>query len=201
MRLIWFYSDLLLNWLFRFIYGLEVYGLKNIPQKGPFIVAANHRSNWDPPVLGAALFKKEVNFISKKSLFNNKLFAMLISYYNAFPVDTQGFDREAIKKFIELLRDGRVVVIFPEGTRSRTGVFLPPKSGIGYVAMKMKVPVLPALIWGTHEPMIYHILRIRPYFVAFSKPLYPPDVPLTSKSAQEFSEKIMDEIKKLALWK
>lgn len=132
------------------VWGLKISGKRNLPPVGPVIVASNHIAFIDPPVIGASVWR-ESHFAAKKELFNNFLLKPVISYLNTFPVKRTGFDNAALKICVNALKSGGVLVFFPEGTRSRTGVMLPFKRGIGYLVAKTGAAVLPTYISGTNE--------------------------------------------------
>ncbi len=113
---------LLVKIYYYIVYNIKVYGRENIPkQKSGFIVASNHQSFNDPPVLGIT-FNGKYTFMAKEELFQkNALFAWLIRRLGAFPVHRGAKDNSAIENAIESLKHGRIFIIFPEGTRSKDG--------------------------------------------------------------------------------
>jgi 1-acyl-sn-glycerol-3-phosphate acyltransferase len=120
-----------------------------MPRTGAVIIASNHIALIDPPVLGASIFR-EANFAAKVELFRHPLLKMLISYLNAFPVRRDGIDNVALKNSLRTIEAGKVLIIFPEGTRSRSGEMLPFKRGVGYIVARTKAVVLPVYIKGTN---------------------------------------------------
>ncbi len=151
--------------LFRRVLRLEVSGLENIPDE-PCIVAANHRSNLDPPVLNA-VFGEPLFFLAKEELFRPPL-GWVMKHMRALPVRKSAGDLEILEYTIELLREGCRVGIFPEGARARPGEFLRPKPGVGLLAVKSGFPVLPVYIEGTDRilprgalvPRLGHPVRV-----------------------------------------
>jgi 1-acyl-sn-glycerol-3-phosphate acyltransferase len=142
------FSDLCLKELFN---G-KIYGQKNIPPSGPFIVAPNHLSHLDPPFVGAAFQKRELMFLARKTLFKPGFWNWLLSHINVIPVNKENSsDISAIKKALAFLKNGLGIVIFPEGTRSLDGNFGPAQPGIGFLACKSQAPVIPVRIFGTYE--------------------------------------------------
>ncbi len=129
------------------VYNIHVIGGENIPkEKGGYIIASNHVSNNDPPVVGIT-FKGKYTFMAKQELFEiNPLFTWLIKRLGAFPVKRGAKDNSAIEKALESLKDGRIFVIFPEGTRSKDGTLGHAKSGVTLIAAQAKVPVVPVFI-------------------------------------------------------
>ena len=112
------FLDVVLGILFKIFLRLEVHGAENIPKTGPLVIASNHLSLLDPPVIGVAAPRK-VHFMAKRELFVPVL-GYIYKTLGAFPVNRGGADRAAIKHGIEILQSGEVLAIFPEGTRSKT---------------------------------------------------------------------------------
>ncbi len=184
--------------VFYKIFGLRIEGADNVPEKGGVIIAPNHRSNYDPPLVGCCIGNRPVTFLSKKGLFINKFVSWVLRSVHAVPVDTENPGIKSMRFFVNLLNEGRAVMMFPEGSRSKTNQFLPAQPGVGYLSIKTKVPVLPVLITGTHESMLKHFLRQTPLSVKFGAPIYPEYGRPDMKNARELAEKIMDKIKGLA---
>lgn len=128
----------------------RISGRENIPREGGFILASNHISYYDPPLVGCWQ-PRELYFFAKKELFRNKLFGALISAVNSLPVSRGAVDRQALKAAIEVIRAGYGLTMFPEGTRSKTDHFLKPKPGIGIMATRAECPIVPCYIHGTNK--------------------------------------------------
>lgn len=135
---------------FRLFYGLKVAGLKNIPCTGKVIIASNHRSDFDPPLLGG-IVPREVHFFAKEELFQSRWLGPLIRYLNAFPVRRGQLDREALTTCQSVLRQNGALIFFPEGTRAPSDGFLKAKLGIGWIIALTDAPVVPVYIHGSHE--------------------------------------------------
>lgn len=131
-------------------YGWRVEGRENIPAEGPVILVANHISYLDPPLLGAAL-ERPVHFMAKAELFRNRIIGNILRRVHAFPVERGTADRRAIRQSLELMSEGKVLAMFPEGTRSRTGELLPGQSGVAMIALRSRAMVIPAGIAGTSK--------------------------------------------------
>ena len=137
---------------FRLCYDFKVTGLENIPKTGALLIAGNHLSNADPPAIGCmAGLVRDSRFVAKKELFQVPGLGWFFRHCNYIPVDRarQIGDFGALKEVVSALEKGESVVMFPEGTRSKTGKPQKPKSGIGYLVYKTGAPVLPVKIEGT----------------------------------------------------
>ena len=134
-------------WLMYHIkFTLKVIGKENIPKKGGIIIASNHVSNFDPPMVGI-IFKGVCTFMAKEELFQkNKLVSWVLRHLHAYPIKRGARDSSGIDKALEGLKKGWNFVIFPEGTRSKTGELGKPKSGVSMVAAQAGVPVAPVFI-------------------------------------------------------
>ncbi len=179
---------------------MKVYGRENLP-KPPFILAPNHISNYDPPVVGIALKKYEIYFLAKEELFlPNRAFAYVIEKVNAIRLKRGGIDLDAMRIAIEKLKKGYPLVVFPEGTRNKTDkLLLPGKAGVAFLMMKANVPIVPTLIIGTNRGLMSAIMGKSKLSVTFGKPIY-PDVweGMKPKKAREYLAKlIMDKIREL----
>lgn len=128
---------------------LECEGWEDLPE-GPCLLASNHQSMLDPPLVGAAL-PREVAFVARKTLFGNPVFGWVIRACHALPLDRDDADLGAIRRALAVLAEGRKLVIFPEGTRSADGGLLPAKAGAGLLAIKSGVPVVPIRIRGARD--------------------------------------------------
>lgn len=135
--------------LFKTIFRWEIHGLENIPAAGPTILCANHISNWDPPFIGSPL-DRPVHYMAKEELFRVPVFGWLIRQFGAFPVRRGGVSKESIKLALQLLGQGRVMGVFPEGTRKNTGGV--GKKGAAMLALKSGATVIPVAIVGNYKP-------------------------------------------------
>ncbi|WP_211230145.1 lysophospholipid acyltransferase family protein [Desulfovirgula thermocuniculi] len=169
----------------------KVEGAENLPPTGGVLVVSNHASYWDPVVVGCAL-GRQVHFMAKADLFKIPLLGAVIRALGAFPVQRGSGDRQAIRRALELLEEGKVVGIFPEGTRSKTGTLLDPHRGAAMLALRAKVPVLPMALLNT--PGVFGRVRVR-----VGKPLYfaGNGEAFGRRDYQAVSREIMQEIKRL----
>ncbi len=155
----------------------DVAGLENLPETGGYIVAANHASHLDPPIVGQFL-PRQVSFFARKTLWKPGLAAWWLTAVGTIPVDRDGgTSLDAVKRVLSDLAGGKVVIVFPEGTRSATGELQAPKAGVGLLACKARVPVVPARVFGSFEAFgRAGKLRLgSPVSVTYGKPLYPAE--------------------------
>lgn len=145
-RLLQFMSQML---FITFVQG-RAYHRERIPAKGGVLVIANHQSYLDP-ILAALPIGRPFNPMARDTLFRNPLFSALIRSLYAFPVRRGKADMNAVKEAIRRLRQGRIVLMFPEGTRTRDGSILPLQPGVVLIAQRAGVPILPAVIDGAFE--------------------------------------------------
>lgn len=173
MQLHIFLSAVIAFWLAKLFMGLRIEGNPNIPRKGRLIIAANHISNWDPPIMGVAVaLRREVFYLAKEELFkSNRFYSKLLSKYNAIPIRRQTIDRKSIRISSYHLRKGRAMVIFPEGKRNKNPKkgFLKPLPGVGYLALKTKTPIVPTYIENTAVPLLTLLKRKKRVQVRFGK--------------------------------
>lgn len=138
-----------LVWLFlHIVYNLHYEGRGNIPKGTPVIYASNHRTNADPPLLAAG-GRGKYAFMAKEELFRNKLFAWLISILGAFPVSRGKGDMRVIDTAADRLKQGRSLMIFPEGTRSKDGRVHRGKNGAALIAARTGCQIIPVgIVFG-----------------------------------------------------
>lgn len=134
----------------KLVFRIKVRGQEQIPVAGGFILASNHRSWYDPPIVGS-WSTREMYFFAKQELFKNKLFGAIIRSTNAFPVKRGTIDRAALEMCQQIVRDGDGLVFFPEGTRAIDREFLDPKPGIGLLATELCCPVVPCYLHGSNK--------------------------------------------------
>lgn len=174
--------------VYGFFYGLcrlvyqmffrgDVAGLENLPEAGGYIVAANHASHLDPPIVGLFL-PRQVSFFARKTLWRPGIASWWLTAVGTIPVDRDGGTSiDAIKRVLQALAGGKVVIMFPEGTRSPNGELQAPRPGLGLLACHAQVPVVPARVFGSFEAF-GRDGRLRlgtPVSVAYGRPLAPSD--------------------------
>ena len=177
----------------------EVVGMENFPADGPFLIASNHASHLDPPVVGCHV-PRQMRFFARKSLWNNRLFAWWLDQVETIPVERDSGDIGAIKRVLQALNENRAVVLFPEGTRSVDGHLQKPKAGVGFMACKTGVPVVPCRVYGSFAAFGKGSAIPRlgtPITVVFGPPISATDYddPTAGKARYETAaQRIMDRI-------
>ncbi len=147
---------------FHVYFRMSRIGREHIPADGPVIVASNHRSFLDPFVV-ATMARRPMYYVTKKELFNHPVVAWLLSALGAFPVERGAADGEMMDTAKSILARGDIVLIFPEGTRTRPGSLGRPKRGVGRLALETGAPVVPVAVIGTEA--VRRGWRIRPHKV------------------------------------
>lgn len=171
------------------VYRFDTAGLENFPKEGGVLLCANHIENFDPPVVGITA-PRPVHFMAKEELFSIPVLGKIISNVNAFPVKRGFNDREALRKGLSVLKEGHVLGLFPEGTRSKTGELGKGMAGAGFFALRSNAAVVPCAIIGPYK-------RFKRLKVVYGKPINMEDVRSKKLSAEETTELIMEEIRKL----
>lgn len=180
---------------YKLLFWYKINGRENVPNDGAYIVCSNHLSNNDPVLLGLAM-KRQIFYMAKAELFRNPIAGWVIRHLGAFPVNRGAGDGKAINEAEQIVKDGKLLGIFIEGTRSKTGEFLRPKSGASIIAHQMNVPVIPVCI----TPKNKKIRVFQPVKISIGKPITPKELGLDKGTPEEYrnsSRKIMAEIKKL----
>ena len=195
MNPLYFIGRCILIPIYKLLFFYKVNGKKNVPKKGAYIMCSNHLSNHDPIMLGVC-FPRQIYYMAKAELFKNPIGGQVIRWLGAFPVNRGAGDGKAINQAEEVVNDGRLLGIFIEGTRSKTGEFLRPKSGAAIIAHQMNVPVIPVCI----TPKNKKVKVFQKVTISWGKPMSVEELGLKNGGGEEYrnaSRKIMDEIKKL----
>lgn len=171
------------------IYRFDIKGLEHFPKTGGVLVCSNHIDALDPPVVGITA-PRPVHFMAKEELFNMPILKPLLPKLNAFPVKRGLSDREALRRALALLKNGDVMGLFPEGTRSMDGKLGKGFSGAGFFALKGDADVVPCAIIGPYKPF----KRLK---VVYGKPIIMQPYRDRKATADEVTLVIMSEIQKL----
>ena len=153
-------------------FSLKAYGRHHVPQTGGVLLVANHQSYLDPILLGVHL-RRHMSYLAKSELFTNEHFGGLIRALNAFPVKQGAGDVGAVKETIKRLREGHMLNVYPEGSRSTDGELGPILPGAGLVVKKAGVPIIPVVIEGSYDawPKDRKLFRPHPVSVMYGPPL------------------------------
>lgn len=142
---IYWFAHLVLPTYYKLVFHCAIRGKENIPKEGPVILVSNHVTARDPLFLGAAS-RRQIHYMAKASLFKNKFLAWIIRYAGAFPVERGTGDTDALQEAYRLLEEDRIVGVFIEGTRSKDGEPLKPKTGVSLLAFRTHATVVPVSI-------------------------------------------------------
>lgn len=184
----------ILGLFLRIIFNIKIVGQENVPKKGGYIAACNHRSYWDP-VFMATVLKGKFAFMAKKELFRNRAFAWLITRLGAFPIERGKRDGSAIETAIERIQMGKVFIIYPEGTRSKDGELGRGKSGVALIAGKAQAPILPMCI--SYEGKLRFRTRVTISIGEMISHKELAENPENSTQLRNATRRIMDEIRRL----
>ncbi|KKB38437.1 lysophospholipid acyltransferase family protein [Bacillus thermotolerans] len=171
------------------LYRIEVRGLEHFPKEGGVLLCSNHIDNLDPPVVGITA-PRPVSFMAKEELFKVPIFGKMVGNLNAFPVKRGMSDRDAIRKGLKLLKEGHVLGLFPEGTRSKTGEIGKGLAGAGFFALRTDAQVVPCAIVGPYK--VFGKLK-----VVYGSPIDMEELRSRKASAEEVTEVIMSHIRRL----
>jgi 1-acyl-sn-glycerol-3-phosphate acyltransferase len=187
----------------RVFFRLRVLHRERMINHGPVILASNHESYLDPPLVGSVA-DRAIFFLARKTLLDGRFFGWLLPKLNVIPVDQEGNDRSALKALIRILRAGEGTLVFPEGERTKDGRLQPALPGLGFVIAKTLAPVVPMRIFGARQAWPRGSTRVRPgrITVVVGEPIHftaadlqPPGKDLYLR----LSQRVMDAIAALSL--
>lgn len=185
-------AKIVLRILYKILFRMTVEGAQNVPKEGGAILCANHSSNFDPVTMGI-YSRRDVYYMAKKELFENKFLRWLMIQLHAFPVDRTTADMKAFKIAVKLLKEGKVIGMFAQGTRVKAGEEKAAKAGVALFAMKGNAPVIPVAISGSCKP--FSKMKI-----VYGKALYLEEYRqkrLNTEALNEITEKIMEQINRM----
>lgn len=194
MKWIYWFGWMSFGAAFRTLFGLRIIGEQHLITEGPVLVASNHQSYLDPPLIGN-LYQDEMVYLARKTLFN-RVTRWLYSQWNAIPVDQERPDMASLKAIIRRLKDGHRVLVFPEGARTMDGNLGEAAPGIGLIAVKSGVPIQPVRILGAREALPRGSARIRfaRITVSVGPPIYLTPEELKSARNKEDYDRIAKRI-------
>lgn len=186
--------------LFAICFRWRVYGADHVPRKGGVILASNHASYLDPPLVGAGL-PRDLHYLARESLFRFPVMGALLRSWNSVPVDRSGGGAAGLRMILDRLLEGGGIILFPEGTRTVDGQLQPARSGIGLTVVKSTAPVVPVRVLGTFEAYgrRHKIPRFRRVSVVYGRPMsfktLRAEAQVCSKARlKEIYQEIADEI-------
>jgi 1-acyl-sn-glycerol-3-phosphate acyltransferase len=194
--LIWAAGRPTIGTLVRIVAPLRVYGADRMPREGGIVVAANHFSWVDPPVLGAAS-PRTLYYLAKIEAHRVPGLGQLIRSFGAFPVRRGESDRDAVRMMRGIVQDENALGMFAEGTRQRSGVPGPVQPGAAMVAITEGVPVIPAAIHGSHT---WRLGNFHPVSVAWGAPMSFDGLPRGGKGYKEASLEVERKLQELWRW-
>ena len=165
--------------LFRGRFGLEVRGQEHVPARGPFIVASNHISFLDPPLLGVAC-PRRLRFLARSDLFRKPLLGLYLRSVGVIPLKRGEADLAAMRAALVRLERGEGVAIFPEGNRQLTGRLGTARRGVGLLAVAAQAPIVPVLVQGTFDALPPDATRLQRAKIRVA---FGPRIPYTDPSA------------------
>ncbi|MEJ9212477.1 lysophospholipid acyltransferase family protein [Bacillus smithii] len=183
------FAKRLVSPILKKVYRVEVKGLEHFPEQGGVLLCSNHIDNMDPPILGVTC-PRPISFMAKAELFNVPILSGVIKKLNAFPVKRRGNDREALRTGLKVLKEGKVLGLFPEGTRSKTGKLGKGLAGAGYFALRTNAQVIPCAIIGSYR--IFQKVK-----VIYGKPIDMSELREKKASPEEATNLIMTHIQQL----
>jgi 1-acyl-sn-glycerol-3-phosphate acyltransferase len=175
--------------IFKPWYRIEVIGREDFPKEGGVLLCTNHIHNFDPIMIGITA-PRTIHFMAKEELFSVPILGGLVRNLHAFPVKRGLSDRDALRKGLSVLKEGHVLGLFPEGTRSKTGELGKGLTGAGFFALRTDCSVVPSAVIGPYKS--FHKLK-----VVYGKPIPMEELRKTKASPEEVTELIMSEIHKL----
>ncbi len=201
---VWVFSRL----LFKFVFRWQVFNPERVPQRGPAILASNHASYFDPPLVGAGLWRT-LHYLGREDLFKYPVIGWGLRTVQAVPVDRDGGGAAGLRAILDQLLAGGAILLFPEGTRTRDGKLQAPRAGIGLTVIKSDAPVIPVRVFGTFDAFGRRHALPRPFRrvgVKYGPPIDLQGLRLEAKHCskarlkeiyREVAQKLMQEIEKL----
>lgn len=183
------FAKWLVSPILKRVYRVQTKGLEHFPEQGGVLLCSNHIDNMDPPILGVTC-PRPISFMAKAELFSIPILKGIIKKLYAFPVRRGGNDREALRTGLKVLKEGKVLGLFPEGTRSKTGKLGKGLAGAGFFALRTNAQVVPCAIIGNYK-------LFRKVKVIYGKPIDMSELREKKASPEEATKLIMSHIQQL----
>lgn len=197
MKRLFYYLGRFIAWVYlRIFYRVKIHGIENVPGRKPFIICSNHINWMDPLTIGTSVpAAYRIHFMAKNDIFSNFIVSFLLSKLGAFPVKRENADYAAIKRAYQLLKEGQVLGLFPEGSRSKSGELQRAYNGAALIAVRSGVPIVPVAIVGPYQ-------LFKPVHIYIGTPFVLPPLLYENKEGkksqlEEMSSIIMKSIGKL----
>ncbi len=197
MTLLYRLGRMLTRVLCGLFFGYRSVDAGRVPPDGPIILAGNHQSYLDPPLIGSGI-RRSCHFFAKRELFSVPILGALIKRTHAIPVRRGVYDPASLSRVSEVLAGGGALVMFPEGTRDNGVEFLPPKPGIGMIARQNRVPIVPAYLRDSNK--LWRALRRRSMRVYYGDPIPLEEIdrfPDTKEGYRSLAGYVMEHIGRL----
>lgn len=207
MNPVYFAGWMIFRFFYTFYFGWKVFNPERVPVAGPIILASNHASILDPPLVGGGI-KRPINYLARESLFRFPFVGWVFRHWQVVPVDRDGGGGAGLKAILDRLLKGGAIILFLEGTRTRDGKLQPARSGIGLTVIKSEAAVVPVRVFGTFEAygrdMPFPLPK--PVAVKYGEPMMFEELRAEAKTCtkprlkqiyQEVADQIMDRIAKL----
>lgn len=191
--LLWSMSKSICRVLTTLLFDYRVFGLENIPRHGGVLLCCNHQSFLDPILIGVRV-RRAVNFIAKVELFRNRFFGWFLGQMHVFAVRRGEGDVGAVKEAIRRLQEGRILVMFPEGTRSTDGRIAPIQPGIGMLVRRAATAVVPAVVDGAFEAWPRSSKLFRPGRI---RAMYGPPLKVDGLKGREIVELLQTTLERM----
>jgi 1-acyl-sn-glycerol-3-phosphate acyltransferase len=188
-----------IRWLIRVLINLlatvEVRGYENLPKDQSFVIATNHLGFVDAPLAFYALDRWDMYTMVAEKWEENPFLKWLGKYFNFIFIDRFNPDIKALRKILDLMKAGNILVIAPEGTRSRVGTMIEGKPGVSYLATKLNRPIVPVAIWGTEDKLFWgNVKRLRRNHIHLRAGIPFTLPPLPRENRDEALKRYTDEI-------
>jgi 1-acyl-sn-glycerol-3-phosphate acyltransferase len=172
--------------VFKLYFHWRVYNAERVPLEGAVILASNHASFLDPPLVGSGV-RRGINYLARENLFRFPMMGWVLRQWQVVPVDRDGGGAAGLRAILDRLLAGGAIILFPEGTRTRDGKLQPARSGIGLTVIKSTAPVVPVRVFGTFEAYGRHLRFPRPRRVAvkYGQPMIFEELRAEAKSCSK----------------
>lgn len=151
MGLVYSGARILFDGVLGAVSGWQVHGREHVPRTGGLIVASNHVSYYDPPLIGTAAVR-ELHYLAKEELFRPPVFGSLIRFFNSIPIRRGMADLSGLSRAMDVLKAGHALIVFPEGSRMRDGELHPGRPGVGMLSVNTDALIVPCFISGSDRP-------------------------------------------------